>query len=48
MASTSLLRVKRQVRNLDMQAAARRAQVIMDQTDSGRIAALLDDFSDTL
>ncbi len=48
MASTSLLRVKQQVRNLDMQAAARRAQVIMDQTDSGRIAALLDDFSDTL
>ncbi len=47
MSATSLLRVKQQVRNLDMQAAARRAQVIMDQTDSGRIAALLDDFSES-
>ncbi len=48
MSANSLLRVKQQVRNLDMQAAARRAQVIMDQTDSGRIAALLDDFSESL
>ena len=48
MAATSLLRIKQQIRNLDMQASARRAQVIMDQTDSGRIAALLDDFSETL
>ena len=47
MSATSLLRVKQQVRNLDMQAAARRAQGIMDQTDSGRIAALLDDFSES-
>ena len=47
MSANSLLRVKQQVRSLDMQAAARRAQVIMDQTDSGRIAALLDDFSES-
>ena len=47
MASTSLLRIKQRIRNLDMQASARRAQAIMVQTDSSRIATLLDDFNDT-
>ena len=47
MASTSLLRIKQRIRNLDMQASARRAQAIMVQTDSSRIATLLDDFNDS-
>ena len=38
-------RVKQRIRNLDMVAATRRARAIMDQSDSGRIAALLDDFN---
>ncbi|MDQ2103594.1 phosphoenolpyruvate--protein phosphotransferase [Azospirillum isscasi] len=37
--------VKRRIRKLDLQEATRRARVIMDQSDSGRIAALLDDFN---
>jgi len=46
MASQSLPRVKQRIRKMDAVAARRRAQQIMDQVDSGRIAALLDDFSD--
>jgi phosphoenolpyruvate-protein phosphotransferase (PTS system enzyme I) len=45
MAPRSIPRVKQRVRNLDMIAATRRARAIMDQSDSGRIAALLDDFN---
>ncbi len=45
MAATALPRVKQRIRSLDSQAAARCARVIMDQSDSGRIAALLDDFN---
>ncbi len=45
MASTSLPRVKQRIRNLDLLSAMRCARTIMDQADSGRIAALLDDFN---
>ena len=45
MTANALPRVKSRIRALDMQAANRRALVIMDQVDSGRIAALLDDFN---
>lgn len=45
MASASLPRVKQRIRGLDLVAATRRAALIMDQSDSGRIAALLDDFN---
>jgi phosphotransferase system enzyme I (PtsI) len=45
MAPTNLPRVKHRIRNLDMIAATRRAEAIMDQSDAGRIAALLDDFN---
>ncbi len=48
MTSNALLRVKKRVLGLDMQAATRRAQVIMDQSDSGRIAMLIDDFNEAL
>jgi len=45
MAPGSIPRVKQRIRNLDMVAASRRARAIMDQSDSGRIAALVDDFN---
>jgi len=45
MAPGNLPRLKQRIRNLDMVAATRRAEAIMDQSDSGRIAALLDDFN---
>jgi len=45
MAPPNLPRVKQRIRSLDMVAATRRARAIMDQADSGRIAALLDDFN---
>jgi phosphotransferase system enzyme I (PtsI) len=45
MAPRNIPRVKQRVRNLDMVAATRRARAIMDQSDSGRIASLLDDFN---
>jgi phosphotransferase system enzyme I (PtsI) len=45
MAPRSIPRVKQRIRNLDMVAATRRARAIMDQSDSGRIAALIDDFN---
>ncbi len=48
MVSNALPRVKSRILKLDMQAAMRRAAIIMDQSDSGRIAMLLDDFNDTL
>ena len=45
MAPPNIPRVKHRIRNLDMVAATRRARAIMDQSDSGRIAALVDDFN---
>jgi phosphotransferase system enzyme I (PtsI) len=45
MAPNSIPRVKQRIRGLDMVAATRRARAIMDQSDSGRIATLLDDFN---
>ncbi len=44
MSTISLPRVKQRIRGLDLMAATRRANLIMDQSDAGRIAALLDDF----
>ncbi len=43
---SALPRVKSRILHLDIQAATQRAQVIMDQADQGRIAALLDDFNE--
>ncbi|NIA68009.1 phosphoenolpyruvate--protein phosphotransferase [Pelagibius litoralis] len=48
MTAKALPRVKSRILGLDMQAAGRRARMIMDQVDSGRIATLLDDFNDTV
>jgi phosphotransferase system enzyme I (PtsI) len=45
MSAASLPRVKQRVRALDRLSATRCAQVIMEQSDSGRITALLDDFN---
>ena len=47
MSANSVPVVKRRLRAMDLIAASRRARVIMDQTDSGRIATLLDDFNAT-
>jgi len=45
MNAAAIPRVKQRIRELDVGAATQRARLIMDQTDSGRIAALLDDFN---
>jgi len=45
MSPRNIPRVKQRIRSLDMVAATRRARAIMDQSDSGRIAVLLDDFN---
>ena len=45
MAANSLPRVKQRIRAIDLLSATRCARTIMDQSDSGRIAALLDDFN---
>jgi phosphotransferase system enzyme I (PtsI) len=45
MSPGSLLAVKRRVRALDLVEATRRARQIMEQSDQGRIAALLDDLN---
>ena len=45
MASPSLPHVKQRVRNIDLTAATMRAQIIMEQINSDRIAALLDEFN---
>ncbi len=44
--TNTLPRVKSRILRLDMQAATQRAHAIMDQSDSGRITALLDDFNE--
>jgi phosphotransferase system enzyme I (PtsI) len=46
MSPANLLAVKRRVRSLDAAAAVRRAEAILEESDSGRIAALLDDLND--
>ena len=45
MASTALPRVKQRIRDFDLLAATRCASTIMDQSDPGRIATILDDFN---
>ena len=45
MAATNIPSVKQRVRALDLALATRRARVIMDQSDSGRIAQLVDEFN---
>jgi phosphotransferase system enzyme I (PtsI) len=45
MASGSLPRVKQRIRSIDFVAATRCARLIMEQSDMGRIAMLLDDFN---
>ena len=45
MSPGSLPFVKRRIRSLDLVEATRRARTIMDQSDSGMIATLLDDFN---
>ena len=48
MVPSVLPRVKNRIIKLDMQAATRRAQIVMDQVDSGRIATLIDDFNEAI
>ncbi len=45
MASINLPPVKKRIRSVHMTEAVRRTAAIMDQSDSGRIAAMLDDFN---
>ena len=45
MTPSSILKVKQRIIGMDARAATQRAQLIMDQTDAGRIATLLDDFN---
>jgi len=47
-AAPSLARVKERIRRIDAAAAARRAEQVLEQTDAGRIAAMLDDFNGLL
>jgi phosphotransferase system enzyme I (PtsI) len=46
MAPTNIGRVKERIRTLDLRAATQRARTVMDQTDDGRIASLVDDFNE--
>ena len=46
MTAKAIPRVKSRILSIDMHAAGRRAMMIMEQVDSGRIAALLDDFNE--
>ncbi len=48
MSPRNIPRVKQRIRNLDMVAATRRARAILDQADTERVAALLDDFNASL
>ncbi|MDH5750158.1 MAG: phosphoenolpyruvate--protein phosphotransferase, partial [Rhodospirillales bacterium] len=45
MSPGNIPKVKQRIRGLNMVAANRRAGIIMDQMDTGRIAMLLDDFN---
>ena len=40
--------VKKRIRALDFASAARLAETIMGQSDSGRIAAVMDDFNSVM
>jgi len=44
MSVSALPRIKQRIRNLDLREATRRAELIINQWDTGRIATLLDDF----
>jgi phosphoenolpyruvate-protein phosphotransferase (PTS system enzyme I) len=44
MSVSALPRIKQRIRHLDLREATRRAELIMNQWDTGRIASLLDDF----
>jgi phosphotransferase system enzyme I (PtsI) len=44
-APRNIPRVKQRIRSLDLVAATRWARAIMDQSDSVRIAAMLDEFN---
>jgi phosphotransferase system enzyme I (PtsI) len=46
MSTASLPRVKQRIRGLDLGDAQRRAEIILSQSDAGRIAALLDDLEE--
>lgn len=46
MSATNVPVVKQRIRTMDLIAATRRARVVMDQSDSARIAQLLDSFND--
>ncbi|MGE5546882.1 MAG: phosphoenolpyruvate--protein phosphotransferase [Solirubrobacterales bacterium] len=46
MSATNIPVVKQRIRSMDLVAATRRARVIMDQSDSARIAQLLDSFNE--
>jgi len=46
MAASRIPGVKARIREIDLMAATRRARMIMDQSDAGRIAQLLDDFNE--
>ncbi len=48
MAATALPRVKERIRALNLGEAKRRAEMIMIQGDSGRIAAMLSDFNELI
>ncbi len=48
MTPSNIPRVKQRLRALDVKAATQRARQIMEQSDGGRIAALLDDFNEAL
>lgn len=45
MTAASIPWVKQRIREIELTAATRRAELIMDQVDPGRIATLLDDFN---
>jgi phosphotransferase system enzyme I (PtsI) len=45
MAPRNIPRVKQRIRSLDLVAVTRWARAIMDQSDSARIAAMLDEFN---
>ena len=47
MTPNKLAVVKRRIRALDLRSATRRAQSIMDQSDSARIAEMLDEFNES-
>ena len=45
MTAASIPEVKKRIRDMDALAASQRAMQIMEQTDSGRIAMMIEDFN---